>query len=78
MNKKMTAVEWLAKEICYINDDGKYIVDDAEDVTHIVQKAKEIEKEELKDFYFGGCSEMYATEKGFENYYYETYKPKQI
>ena len=72
MTKKMTAVEWLAKEICYINDDGKYIVDDAEDVTHIVQKAKEIEKEQIEEAFNLGYDQW--TVKTSEQYYKETYE----
>lgn len=72
MTKKMTAVEWLAKEICYINDDGKYIVDDAEDVTHIVQKAKEIEKEQIEEAFNLGYDQW--TTKTSEQYYKETYE----
>ena len=75
MSKKITAVEWLAKEICYINDDGKYIVDDAEDVTHIVQKAKEIEKEQIEEAFNLGYDQW--TVKTSEQYYNETFKPKQ-
>ena len=66
---KQTAIEWLLDELPHL---------DSELLRPIIDKAKAMEKEELKDFYFGGCSEMYATEKGFENYYYETYKQKQI
>lgn len=72
MSKKITAVEWLAKEICYINDDGKYIVDDAEDVTHIVQKAKEIEKEQIEEAFNLGYDQW--TVKTSEQYYKETYE----
>lgn len=66
---KQTAVEWLELQLI---KRGIYIGEE------LYNQAKAMEKEELKDFYFGGCSEMYATEKGFENYYYETYKQKQI
>jgi len=65
---KQTAVEWLVEQLA---NNGILHSSD-------INQAKAMEKEELKDFYFGGCSEMYATEKGFENYYYETYKQKQI
>jgi hypothetical protein len=49
-----TAVEWLAEELCYITDNGKYIIDNTDDVTDIVNKAKEMEKEQLKKSYEKG------------------------
>ena len=48
--KQITAVEWLAKEICYISIDGKYIVDNAEDVTHIVEQAKAMEQDQSHSY----------------------------
>jgi hypothetical protein len=41
-----TAVEWLANELTYKTIDGKYIVDNTDDVTDIVNQAKEMEKEQ--------------------------------
>jgi hypothetical protein len=41
-----TAVEWLANELTYKTNDGKYIVDNTDDVTDIVNQAKEMEKEQ--------------------------------
>jgi len=65
-----TAVEYLVDEF-----KEKLTGDNLPDwVVKIIDKAKEMEAEQLKDFYFGGCSEMYATEKGFEEYYNETFK----
>jgi hypothetical protein len=39
-----TAVEWLANELCYITDNGRYIIDNTDDVTDVVNQAKEMEK----------------------------------
>jgi hypothetical protein len=46
----MTAVEWLANELTYKTDDGRYIVDNTDDVTDIVNQAKQMEKERLLEF----------------------------
>jgi hypothetical protein len=42
-----TAVEWLADELCYITDNGRYIIDNTDDVTDVVNQAKEMEKEQI-------------------------------
>jgi hypothetical protein len=41
-----TAVEWLADELCYITDNGRYIIDNTDDVTDVVNQAKQMEKEQ--------------------------------
>ena len=71
----MTAVEWLAKEICYISIDGKYIVDNAEDVTHIVEQAKAMEQEQIESAYRKGYTESsWGRHSNSENYYNEKFK----
>ncbi len=46
-----TAVEWLANELTYKTNDGRYILDNTDDVTDIVNQAKEMEKaQELKEW----------------------------
>jgi hypothetical protein len=42
-----TAVEWLADELCYITDNGKYIIDNTDDVTDVVNQAKEMENAQI-------------------------------
>jgi hypothetical protein len=42
-----TAVEWLVDELCYITDNGRYIIDNTDDVTDLVNQAKEMEKEQI-------------------------------
>jgi hypothetical protein len=42
-----TAVEWLANELCYITDNGRYIIDNTDDVTDVVNQANEMEKEQI-------------------------------
>ena len=76
---KQTAVEWLAKEICYISMDGKYIVDNAEDVTHIIEQAKQMEKEQIIESYCNGCADITKDDSIFpretsEQYYNDTFK----
>ena len=77
---KQTAVEWLAKEICYISIDGKYIVDNAEDVTHIVEQAKAMEKEQIIDAYLkdrrGKFDKVLRLIYNAQKYYNETYESK--
>ena len=61
----MTAIEYLLNELPHL---------DSELLRPIITQAKAMEKEYLKDFYFGGCSEMYATEKKFNEYYDFTFE----
>jgi len=42
-----TAVEWLADELCYITNNGRCIIDNTDDVTDVVNQAKEMEKEQI-------------------------------
>jgi hypothetical protein len=42
-----TAVEWLADDLCYITDNGRYIIDNTDDVTDVVNQAKEMEKKQI-------------------------------
>jgi hypothetical protein len=42
-----TAVEWLVDDLCYITDNGRYIIDNIGDVTDVVNQAKEMEKEQM-------------------------------
>jgi hypothetical protein len=42
-----TAVEWLADELCYVTNDDRYIIDNTDYVTDVVNQAKEMEKEQI-------------------------------
>ena len=65
---KQTAVDWL---FFMLNNPNR----NQEFANKLLEKAKELEKENLKDFYFGGINfELYPTTKGFEEYYSETFK----
>jgi hypothetical protein len=45
-----TAVEWLADELCYVTNDGRYIVDNTDDVTDVVNQAKEMENDIIEKY----------------------------
>ena len=75
-----TAVEWLAEQLCYITDNGKYIVDNTDDVTDLVNQAKEMEKEQIEYAFYYGVEltkirlESIIDEADFEDYYNENFK----
>jgi hypothetical protein len=72
--KQVTAVEWLEEEIRYYisNDDRLF---------YMFKKAKEMEKQQIKDAYMGGTAQ-FANDaridypKTAEQYYNETFKNK--
>ena len=67
----MTAVNSLIEALLPFIDKSKT----SDIALHLmIEEHLAMEKEQLKDFYFGGCKEMYATEKGFDGYYNETFK----
>jgi precorrin-6B methylase 2 len=61
MEKKQTAVEWLA-ERC-----GLQALED------VIAEAKQMEKERLKDAFIEGANTIYAIPKTFDEWYHETY-----
>ena len=77
--KKQTAVEFLVKQLTYKTISGIYPMDGTDDVTDIVNKAKEMEKEQIMDAYIDGsltgcgCYD-YMEKKDAEQYYNETFK----
>jgi hypothetical protein len=62
-----TAVEWLADELCYITDNGKYIVDNTDDVTDVVNQAKEMEKEQMVQSYANGQADSLSLIKNMKD-----------
>jgi HEPN domain-containing protein len=67
-NKQPTAVEWLYNELFYfLNAKSKF-----EDSDQILDKAKEMEKQQIMDAYWDGCGN-WDNEKKAEDYYNETY-----
>jgi len=72
MSKKMTAVEWLEEQIKTWGDLPRWMRDD---IVDIVEKAKEMEKEQIKDAFDEAISltgEWELTDS--EKYYNETFK----
>ena len=66
MSKQQTAVEWLAEQLYpAIKLNSKYI-------NELVEQAKEMEKEQIKDAYKFGITDEYVI--GAEQYYNETFK----
>ncbi len=63
-----TAVEWLAEQLC-----NAPILD----YWGLVEQAKEMEKEQIKNAYDRGHNE-YDIYRNGQNYYEETYKTKTI
>ena len=70
MSKKMTAVEWLEEQIKTWGDLPRWMRDD---IVDIVEKAKEMEKEQIKDALLTGL-ELWDVDKPIEKYYNETFK----
>ena len=77
---KKTALEWLANELTYKTNDNRYIIDNTDDVTDIVNQAKQMEKEQI----IKACNdtiksvELDSDKTGFiaqtgEGYYNKTY-----
>jgi hypothetical protein len=75
-----TAIEWLANELTYKTNDDRYIIDNTDDVTDIVNQAKQMEKEQI----IKACNdtiksvELDSDKTGFiaqtgEGYYNKTY-----
>ena len=73
-NKKMTAIEWLAKELESYGDPG-YCKLEWETLDLLVQKAKEMEKQQINK----ACFDGYYQEGMYDvrNYYNETFKPSE-
>jgi hypothetical protein len=64
MKKKQTAVEWLVEEI---HKNLNWIP------THMIEQAKQMEKEDMESAYFCGSCDRMNDEGSFEQHYKETY-----
>ena len=74
METKQTAVEWLIEEL------GEYFPHEIGGIHLLVQQAKQIEKEQIKDAFTDGCiGELYELNAYYtsEKYYEETYGTKK-
>ncbi len=67
-NKKQTAVEWLIQEL------GEYFPHEVGGIELVVNKAKQMEKEQITDAYTMGSYDMAEKEFKPEQYYSETYE----
>jgi hypothetical protein len=68
--KQQTAVEWLADELT-LPEYG----DNPQWVLQVIQKAKQMEKKNLYDFYMqGGVDAITEADRNVEQYYNETFK----
>ena len=76
-NKKQTAVEWLISELRESKDFHRVINElnqRSSAVRHILNEAKEMEKEQITDAYTMGSYDMAEKEFKPEQYYSETYE----
>ena len=72
---KQTAVEWLEDEI---NKVLLHLPIERDEVKILIQQAKQMEKKKMKDCYWCGEYDGYnGSDRNFEQYYNETFKPKQ-
>lgn len=67
-NKTLTAVEWLIQEL------GEYFPHEVGGIELVVNKAKQMEKEQITDAYTMGSYDMAEKEFKPEQYYSETYE----
>jgi hypothetical protein len=68
MENKQTAVEWLIEEL------GEYFPHEIGGIHLMVQKAKQMEKEQIIDAYeYGNCDWEFGIYIKGEQYYNETY-----
>jgi hypothetical protein len=72
---KQTAVEWLVREFTYKTLGGVYTTDGIDDVTHLVEQAKAMEKQQIMNAVDYGTSD-WGSYKDPEEYYNETYNNK--
>jgi hypothetical protein len=67
--KELTAVEWLINEI-----DMQYPDINVKNKEWMIDKAKEMEEEQLKDAWDNGCGYL---QENSQQYYNETFKQEQ-
>ena len=74
---KQTAVEWLVKKLSYETSDGT-IISHHKIITELVEQAKEMEKEQMKDSFVecwkANVPEGVECKLDAEQYYNETFK----
>ena len=73
METKQTAVDWLIEEL------GEYFPHEIGGIHLMVEQAKQMEKEQIKDAFTDGCiGELYELNAYYtsEKYYNKTYGPQ--
>jgi hypothetical protein len=72
MEKKQTAVEWFWNNL---TDDmiGDLSPEQIGSIYKLMEQAKQMEKERLKDAFIEGANTIYAIPKTFDEWYHETY-----
>jgi hypothetical protein len=73
METKQTAVDWLIEEL------GEYFPHEIGGIHLMVEQAKQMEKEQIKDAFTDGCiGELYELNAYYtsEKYYNQTYGPQ--
>jgi aminopeptidase-like protein len=73
-----TAVEWLVEELCYVTNSGRYIIDNTDDVTDVVNQAIEMEKKQIvKAVYYNVSPMSHDDLPSGESYYNKTFKQQE-
>jgi hypothetical protein len=70
MKDKKTAVEWLIEQV----NSAKWKWSDRTDRNAIIEQAKEMEKEQMKDAWDNGCGYL---QENSQQYYNETFKQQE-
>lgn len=76
---KQTAVEWLVRELTFKTTGGVYTTDGIDDVTHLIEKAKETERWQIMNAYDIGwldCKNSGGKELN-DQYYFETFNTNE-
>ena len=80
MNKQQTAVEWLIEQLQKTRDYQRVINEanqSSTSVRDVIKKAREMEKQQIKDAYYNGTTDEIRTKEELlfeaEHFYQETY-----
>jgi len=71
---KQTAVEWLVEQISYTTTTSE-IISYHKDISKLVEQAKEMEKEQIKDAWLNSLTK--GDYNSADEYYNQTYKSEQ-
>jgi hypothetical protein len=73
-----TAIEWLYNELLKNNTSTDSVIEKINKESSIWEQAKELEKEQIIDAYYGKIDGVYGYREAGEEYYNQTYKPETI